>query len=288
MLTGTCDFSPLETRPFPRPVDGTRASPAFRSAPSGRIRNGLLEALPSEALERLIPYLERVPLKKRQILHERNIPVSHGYFIEHGTASLLSRVDGQCGIEVGIVGYRDFAGIPIVLGTGRTPHRCIVQVPGEALRIHANDLQLAMAEIPALRRLLLSYVQASMVQSAQLVVCNTRHSVRERLARWLLVAHDRSHGDALELTHHSLSRSLGVRRAGVTTAMGRMEEAGLIRRGRGRVLIANREALEAEACECYQAIRLEHQRIVCQPVKEQTSSCAAAEPTGPIPHARPA
>jgi len=138
-------------------------------------------------------------------------------------------------------------------------------VPGEAFRIGAEELGRALEALPALRRLLLAYVQAAMVQSAQLAVCNTRHSLRERLARWLLLAHDRLDGDEIPLTHQSLSRAIGVRRAGVTTAMGRMEEAGVVRRGRGRLVILDRGALVATSCKCYGVIRAEQRRIFCSP-----------------------
>ncbi|WP_230530886.1 Crp/Fnr family transcriptional regulator [Microvirga roseola] len=236
--------------------------------PGGVIRNGILQALPAEALDELAPYMQRVPLKRRQVLHERNLPVTHAYFIERGLASLLARAGDQCMLEVGTLGCQDFAGMPVVLGTSRTPHRCVVQVSGEALRIAADDLHQAMNDVPALRQLLLGYVQASTVQSAQLVVCNTRHTLRQRLARWLLFAHDRVEGNEIALTHQFLGRALGVRRAGVTTAMGRLEEAGLLHRGRGRIVILDRAGLEAEACECYRAIRSEHGRIVCDEIAE--------------------
>jgi CRP-like cAMP-binding protein len=224
-------------------------------------RNELLSALPAEDLAQILPCLERVPLKRRQILQERNLPVVHAYFIERGAASLLLRAGERGAVEVGTLGCKDFIGVPIVLGTVRSPHRCMVQVAGEALRIGVADLRRAMDDMPALRRILFGYVQAAMVQSAQLVVCNTRHALGERLARWLLVAHDRMEGDEIPLTHQCLSRALGVRRAGVTTAMGRMEEAGLIRRGRGRLVILDREGLEGASCECHRAIRAEHQRV---------------------------
>ena len=102
-----------------------------------------------------------------------------------------------------------------------------------------------------------------MVETAQLAACNTCHTLQQRLARSLLTTHDRIGRDEIPLTHQALSRALGVRRAGVTTAMGRMEEAGLLHRGRGRLRIADRAGLEAEACECYRATRSEYQRFVC-------------------------
>jgi hypothetical protein len=121
----------------------------------------------------------------------------------------------------------------------------------------------------------MAYVQARMVQTAQLVACNTRHSVPERIARWLLVAHDRLEGNAVPMTHQCLGRAVGVRRAGITTAIGRMEEAGLLRRGRGRLVILDREGLEQASCECYRAIRSETQRVTaprrCEHAHEPTA-----------------
>jgi CRP-like cAMP-binding protein len=228
-----------------------------------RVRNDLLAALSEEILARLRPRLERVDLKHKQVLYERNVPMPHAYFIERGAASLLSRSGERGAVEVGTLGRSDLVGIPIVLGTGRSPYRCVVQVPGEALRMSADDLKRALDELPSLRGLLLAYVQAVMVQGAQLVVCNTRHSLKERLARWLLVTQDRLDGDEIPLTHQSLGRAIGARRAGVTTTVGRMEEAGVVRRGRGRLTIVDRSALERTSCECYRAIRAEHRRILC-------------------------
>ncbi|MBJ6126994.1 Crp/Fnr family transcriptional regulator [Microvirga splendida] len=233
------------------------------AADESRIGNGLLRALDGAVLEEVMPYLERVPLKRRQVLHERNLPVMYAYFIEQGLASLMARADDQCMLEVGTLGREDFVGLPVVLGTTRTPHRCVVQVPGEAWRISADDLQALLNRIPALRQLLLTYVQATNVQSAQLVVCNSRHSLRQRLARWLLFAHDQVEGNEIALTHQFLGRALGVRRAGVTTAMGRLEEAGMILRGRGRIVILDRARLEGEVCDCYRAIRSEYKKITC-------------------------
>lgn len=231
-------------------------------------RNGLLSLLPGAAMEELEPLLERVPLKRRQVLHERNLPIGHAYFIEAGLASLMARTGEQGTLEVGTLGSKDLVGMPLVLGASRTPYRCIVQVPGEALRIEAEDLRQALERIPALRTLLLKYVQASTVQSTQLVVCNTSHTLQQRLARWLLVADDRLEGNEIPVTHQFLGRALGVRRAGVTTAIGRMEELGLLRRGRGRIGIVDREQLEDISCECFRTIRAEHRRMVCDELPE--------------------
>jgi CRP-like cAMP-binding protein len=110
-----------------------------------------------------------------------------------------------------------------------------------------------------------------MVHTAQLAVCNSRHSLQQRLARWLLVAQDQLGQDEIPLTHQCLSRSLGVRRAGITTAMGQLEAAGLLQGGRGRLRILDREGLEAQSCECHRAIRAERQRITCEAAPEPLS-----------------
>jgi CRP-like cAMP-binding protein len=265
MFTGTCHDAALPTLrgPIEKLVRG--ADPLRPKAPFDTdriVRNELLSALPAGDLAQLSSRLERVPLKRRQFLQERNLPVTHAYFIERGGASLLSRAGEGETVEVGTLGAKDLAGVPIVLGTARSPHRCVVQVPGEALRIRADHLTQAMNDLSALRKLLLRYVQAAMVQSAQLVVCSTKHALHERLARWLLVAQDRLGGNEVPLTHQVLSRALGVRRATVTTAIGRMEEAGLVRRGRGRLVILDGAGLERASCECYRAIRAEHQHML--------------------------
>lgn len=259
----------LASRPIgygacPAPFGEVRARRGAGLGPDVTLRNDLLTALPENTLSRLRPLLERVDLKRRQVLQERNVPIPHAYFIERGAASVLSRSGDGSAVEVGTLGRGDLVGLSIVLGIPRSPHRCVVQVPGEALRIGTDDLERALDEFSCLRSLLLAYVQTIMVEGAQLVVCNTRHTLKEKLARWLLVAHDRLDGDQIPLTHQSLSRAVGVRRAGVTTAVGQLEAAGIVRRGRGRVTIIDRPALEQASCECHRAIRAEHKRIVCR------------------------
>jgi hypothetical protein len=186
-------------------------------------------------------------------------------------------------LEVGTRGRKDIVGVPIVLGTMRSPHRCLGMVPGEALRIRAEDLRTAMKRMPRLERLLLSYVQTALVQSTQLAVCNARHSLRERLARWLLVAQDRLDDDEIAITHQGLGRAIGVRRAGVTTAIGCLEESGILRRGRGRICILDRERLQQVACECFRVIGAEHERILCEIVGDSLPTDAPPRPVSPSP-----
>jgi CRP-like cAMP-binding protein len=236
------------------------------------VRNRLLAALPAQDFDLLHPHLERVALKRRQVLEEPHVPIRYVHFIERGAASMASRTRADGLVGVGLVGRTGLVGIPVVLGTMGSPLRCVVQIPGEALRIGADHLRRAMDRSAAMRQILLNYVQALMVQNSQLVLCNTRHPSDQRLARWLLLAHDESDDDAVCVTHAVVSRILGVRRATVTEAIGRLGAAGVVRTDRGCITIVDRARLEQVACECYRIIRAEYDRLV--PAREQASGTA--------------
>ena len=225
----------------------------------------LLALAPQNELEQLLPRLERVSLKRRQVLQEPNIPVQHAFFIESGAVSVVCREGRGGAVEVGTLGSLDFTGVPVLLGSGRSPHRCIVQDAGQALRISATPLADALDELPGFRRLLLRYLQVVMTQSAQLAVCNTRHSLTERLARSLLLHRECLQQDVVPLTHDCLSRALGVRRASVTTTVGAFEAAGLIRRGRGELVIVSPDRLEQVSCACHRAVAAERRRLASPP-----------------------
>jgi len=226
------------------------------------VQNFILRSLPPDAFARLRPHLRRVQLKRQQILQEAHRPIDGVSFIERGMAILLARTkrDGQIGVA--IIGRGGLAGVPAMLGTMRSPHRCLVQVPGEALQIGSKDLRRAMDENPMLRQLLMNYIQALLVQSSQTTLCNARHSLEGRLARWLLLSRDRLDSDTVPLTHDLFSIMLGVRRAGVTTALERLALRGAVQKARGRVEIVDRALIERMSCECYQIIVKEHQRLI--------------------------
>lgn len=227
-----------------------------RPAPAQQIRNELLLQLPAECREDIIARAERVFVKRRYVLMERNVPLRYAYFIESGAASMFATAGAdRSNIEIRTLGAGDFVGIPLVLGSDMSPQRCTAQVPGEVWRIPAEGLLSLIAETPELRGILLQYVHMDLIHSSQLVACNTRHSLRERLARWLLVASDRLNSAEISLTHQVISCALAVRRAGVTTEIGRMEEAGLIRRHRGCISILDRTRLEDASCNCHRLLR---------------------------------
>jgi CRP-like cAMP-binding protein len=204
--------------------------------------------------------LEPVPLRHKQTLSKPGTPIEHVYFVEEGMISLVQPLQGAM-IEVGIIGQEGFFGVPVLLGAETSPLEAMVQIPGSALRIEAGAFREEAGRSAALSGLLLRYAQALHVQVSVLAACNGRHALTERLARWLLMARDRAPDDELPLSHEFLSMMLGVRRAGVTVAVGTLKAAGLIRNSHGRVTIIDRDALGAASCECYSIVRSEYERL---------------------------
>ena len=160
------------------------------------------------------------------------------------------------------MGREAIAGVPVILHVDSAPHEVFVQVAGAALCMRADDLRQAMEESPTLRRILLRYTQVFMVQVAQGAACNGRHRLEERLAKWLLMAQDRLDGDDIPLTHEFLGMMLGVRRSGVTIAIGQLEAAGIIRQQRAHILVLDRAKLEAVSCPCYEIVKAEFERVL--------------------------
>lgn len=231
----------------------TSAEPTlFLGAP---VRNRLLGALPSTEYERILPYLEPVQFKQRQALFEQEEPIRHVYFPETMVVSLVSRLRDGVTIEVGTAGCEGMAGLPLFLGDESASVRAFAQIPGDAMRMEAEAFtRLAGAPGP-FHRMLLRYTQAFFIQVSQTAACNGAHLVEQRCARWLLMTHDRIAGDRFPLTHEFLAFMLGVRRAGVTVAMRKLQDAGLVAYARGQVEIRDRAGMEGASCECYATVR---------------------------------
>jgi CRP-like cAMP-binding protein len=225
-------------------------------------RNRLLMALPPGDLARLWPRLEPVELPARHILYGPDEPISAVYFPETGWISLLAALEQGDGAEVGFIGYEGMAGLPLVFGTDRAPVEAMTQAGCTALRLNAAAFHQELERNSVMRALLLRYAMAVYVQVSQTAACNGRHHVEQRLARWMLMAHDRAEGDEFPMTHEFLSMMLGVRRSGVTVAAGTLQKAGLIRYGNGRMTVTDRPGLEAAACECYGTVRREFHRLL--------------------------
>ena len=226
------------------------------------VRNGLLAALPPEELERLRPRLRAVELPFDQTLFPADGVVEAVLFPEGGMVSLLATLEGGDQVEVGIVGREGLIGLPLVFGDNRSLVEARVQMEGTALRIGAAALRDAMEASAALRLVLNRYALAFQAQVTMTAACNARHALEQRLARWLLIAHDRAGADEFAMTHEFISMMLGVRRPGVSLAAGVLQKAGLIRYVRGRMAVTDRPGLEAAACECYHVARREFARLL--------------------------
>ncbi len=225
-------------------------------------RNRLLAALPPEDLARLWPKLAPVDLALRQILHAPEEEVTAVIFPERGYVSRLAPMDDGDFAEIGLMGPEGMTGMAVLLGSDRDGFETMVQVSGTALQIGAGAFREELERIPSLRAVLNLYVLAHFEQVARTGACNGRHNIEQRLARWLLMAHDRVEGDEFPMTHEFLSMMLGVRRAGVTVTAGALQRAGLVRYERGRMEITDRPGLEAASCECYGMSRRAYDRLL--------------------------
>jgi CRP-like cAMP-binding protein len=212
--------------------------------------NHLLAALPRAERERLLDAAEPVRLGLREVIARRGERMSHAYF--PSTAFLSRTVSADRGpLEVGLVGFEGFLGLPLAWGVEVSPFDAVVQGDGEALRLPARVFRRDMERSKALRRVMLRYGHVAMTQLAQNVVCHRFHVVEQRLARWLLMSADRARSLNFTVTHAFLAMILGVRRVGVTEAAGHLSDRGLIEYARGRMVIRDRRALQAAACPCY-------------------------------------
>ena len=225
------------------------------------VRNCLLAALPPADFDLLRDSFEPVRLELRQLVIEAKEPIRHVYFPQSGIASILA--DSSEGrIEVGMIGREGMAGLPAVLGIDRSLHDFMVQAVGEALRIGTDDLRAATRQSLSLQGRFMRYAHALMIQTAQTAFANAAFTIEARLARWILMTHDRVDGDELSLTHDFLSMMLGVRRPGVTVAVQVLEGNKLIRARRGRIPVLDRAGLEEVADDAYGAAEAEYARVM--------------------------
>jgi CRP-like cAMP-binding protein len=216
------------------------------------IRNQILTRLSREKYHRLFFNLRLVSLTAHQVLYHVEDNIRCVYFINNGTASLLSVTAEGESIEVGNVGNEGIVGVPIVLRQAKTPHQIVVQVPGDALVIGADILRQEFEKEGELKDRLLSYAHALATYMSQLGVCNHFHTLDKRLCRWLLMSSYQVQSQTFQLTHESLSQVLGTGRTGITMAANKLQKDGLIRHHRGKITILNHAGMEAISCDCYQ------------------------------------
>ncbi len=209
--------------------------------------------------------MEPVQLEFMQVLYEPGQRMDHVYFPNSGVLSYLAVLEDGSSAEVATVGDEGMVGIRALLGVDAiaTAAKVIVQVPGAALRLASTHLNAAASRRDSvLVRILHRYLHAFLSQATQSVACNTLHPLGKRLARWLLMTHDRVHADQFPLTHELLALMLGVRRASVTEVARRLQTAGLIRYIHGKMTILDRIGLEAAACECYRIVKKEYDDLL--------------------------
>ena len=225
-------------------------------------RNLLLSALPEETRERLLPDLQWVELQQGDVLYGPNEKITHIHFPTTATVSLLQLLEDGTSIQVAVVGNEGVAGVTLFLGGGLTLGRAVVQNSGRSLRLAADKSHLEFDRGGPAVHVMLRYTAALIAQMCQTAVCNRRHSLDQRLSRWLLLSLDRVRGNQIEVTQESIAELLGVRRAGVNESASRLRRDRLIDYERGHVVVIDRPALESRACECYAAVRSEYARLL--------------------------
>ncbi len=228
---------------------------------SVEVVNRLIAGLPRKERKRMLDDCEMVNLAFGEILSERDQPLTHAYFPINSFISLVTTLTDHPPLEMGLIGNEGMLGATLILGVNTSPMRAVVQGAGTALRINASDFRLALSESPVLHRTINRYLYVMITQLSQTSACNHFHEIEPRLARWLLMTHDRAHANHFHLTHEFLADMLGVRRSGITVAAGALQNKNLIGYTRGEISILNRPGLEAASCECYEAVNNDYKQL---------------------------
>jgi len=226
------------------------------------IQNKILAALPAEEYERLRGLLTPVSLPLGETLYKQDSRIEYVYFVNTGVVSHVTHMEDGGSVEVGLVGSEGVVGLPVALGDDVSPNHAIVQIAGGAMRMEAAALREELGRGGRLQGLLLRYALAFNKQVSQTAACNRSHNVGNRLARWLLMCQNRVGGDELYLTQEFVAQMLGTRRSGVSEAAILLQAAGLIRYSRGHITILDRERLKEFACECYEVVKAEFDRLL--------------------------
>ena len=225
-------------------------------------RNQLLAAMSASDFASLQPHLQPVAMELLKEMERPNRRIDTVYFMEAGIASVVAVQPDETQIEVGLIGREGMSGIAVVLGGDQSPHATYIQVAGEGQRIATKELRKAMTASESLRGLLLKFAQVFMVQTAHTAIANARAHIDQRLARWLLMAHDRTCDKVLPLTHEFLSLMLGVRRAGVTEAVQSLKRQKLIDTRRNQIVLHDRKGIERIARGSYGVPEKEYRRLI--------------------------
>lgn len=227
-----------------------------------KLHNRLLQRLDPDDFSALVRHLAPVELKKGTVLVEPHRPFAHVFFVERGLGSIVTISPDGLEIESGLFGRDGFTPAGIVMNSDRTPNRIVIQVAGDGFQIEADQLRQLMRASHSLQSLLLRYVHALHIQTSYTALSNAVHPIEERLARWLLMSHDRVGGDEMALTHEFLSLMLAVRRPSVTTSLHVLEGNHFIKAERGLITIRDRKRLEEFAGDAYGQPEAEYERLI--------------------------
>ena len=230
--------------------------------PQHTIQNRILESLPAEEYEWIVPHLEEIRMKLGDVLSSPDEKIEYVHFPKRGIISVCAVMRDGSQVEVGLIGNEGMCGLPVLFGTDSVPLQSMVQIPDGAVRMKAEAFKLEIEHCPHLRQSLMHFAQAFYIQAAQSAACNRLHPLDGRLARWMLLCQDRMQSDLLPLTHEVMSIMLGVRRAGVSVAASELRKANLIDYQRGLIRIVDRSGLEAVTCECYGVVRKAFDRFL--------------------------
>ncbi|MDQ3817738.1 MAG: Crp/Fnr family transcriptional regulator [Acidobacteriota bacterium] len=231
-------------------------------AESRQTKNKVLLSLPDDEYERVSRHLEPVNLERNKVLHEPEETIREVYFLNDALISILSLLSDGSTIEIGVVGREGLSDTSALLGSDVSPHQSLVQLPGSAFRMKVGPFKEELRRGGKFQQLLLRYASLLIAQISQVAVCNSLHTIEERLSRWLLTSATRVESNELPLTQEFLSHMLGVRRAGVTVAARTLQTAELIKYNRGHITIIDFEGLESTACECYENMKEEFRRYI--------------------------
>jgi CRP-like cAMP-binding protein len=235
-----------------------------RQLEHGRFNRFLATLLPHD-FSLLAPHLRTIPLERGVVLHDVGEEIEHVYFPHSGMVSLVAVMQSGATVETAAMGRSGVIGASAGLGARSTVTRAIVQLPGTAARLSADQFRAVANQSLAIRNLIVRYNDLLLAQIQQSVACNALHALEARLCRWLLKAHDCVDGDSIPLTQEFLGHMLGVRRTTVTIAARLLQSAGLIRYRRGHIQIIDRKALEDISCECYAVVRHNADKVFPQP-----------------------
>jgi len=225
-------------------------------------KNLLLSALPDADWQRILPQLEVESLALGQSIYESGRPIKKLYFPTTCVISLLHVMNDGASAEIAVAGREGVVGVSLFMGGVSTTSRAIVQSAGEAFLLRDSVVTEEFAQGGALHHLLLRYTQALLTQMAQTAVCNRHHTVDQQLCRWLLLSIDRLDTNELTMTQQLIADMLGVRREGVTEAAGKLQQIGSIEYRRGRITVRDRGIIEQLACECYEVVKKEYDRLL--------------------------